>query len=195
MTEICKNCGQEESLHKMKIVKSNIWICKKFEAQDVCCKNQDEEGYCREHYEKSKGCGQDYCIKEGCEVKLCLMHGGQKECGVDGLCPNCKPQVHEISHPKNCGTHSQQGKLNSEKDLYLFSYLADTFNLSKKREVMMIPEGMIPFEMFKKEDEGFGVYIHQDNFKEFIKRLKDHPACTFIMFNVIDKLAGEDLVK
>ena len=128
---------------------------------------------------KQKGCGEELIYyrfsKEEKDIDKRMIYW---KCGENELfCESCKPQ-----------NHSQQGKINSEKDSFWF-IPADCLS-SSRRKIEFLPI----------MEKGAYYYLEQD-VKEFIQRLcynfmlKCSNAKDYNKFKEeIDKLAGNSLV-
>ncbi|KKL90077.1 hypothetical protein LCGC14_1908300 [marine sediment metagenome] len=200
MTEICK-CGHEKSYHKIGHERGECIVdkckCKKFEAEEglrVLDGTPTAISKLIRENEKQKGCGKGYRYFNGANWQ-------KNYCGIDGLCPKCKPQNHSPSMvqkdtPENerefkdfndsSGTNSQHS-LSKTTD-------ADTFNLSRKRKALYDEMKLVCSTLDEEQllDTVFLWLNKQD--KEFIKRVLEIHKIKHITAGDIKELAGKGLL-
>ncbi|KKL77831.1 hypothetical protein LCGC14_2030930 [marine sediment metagenome] len=177
MTKTCKNCGHDEWEHTYKAKWSRCMYgngklckCKKFEAEK---KKPFDDAVKIILGEEQKGCGKGYRYFNGANWQ-------KNYCGIDGLCPKCKPQNHSQKH---------LGYYNHDSVIYT-TEKTGTFNLSDKI-----------YDDFMTHPDAEQTYsIDAKDVKEFIKRLKakqftmsdeNYGESQVIALEDLDKLAGD----
>lgn len=221
MTSKCKTCGHYEEAHRVKNT-TGIFVCKNFQAEDVCvCGNTEQHAWfsgvnkCKEKQKKGSKAedvppvptmqdikaNDDYVKilekqKKGCGTNIDFNKGVRERCGVRVLCPLCStqsPSRTETSvNPRD--TQSPQQTIKNTR-LGEIPSSEGTQTLSDKMEMGFVPKhNTIPHSNFfwRKDVKTFIAQVKKD-----IHMYTDAEADDILLDveGVIDKLAGERLIE